>query len=258
MNEIAERRRFSLSGMGLRIWGLLFLAVGAVGRSVIQNTLMALNTIGSQEILDALENSNTMLQYATVAVVFQAAEACAAPIFAFLLVEGFRHTSNFKHYLLRLAGLAVFCEIPYNLIAGGSWLLLDSQNPVFAMSICLIMLHFYDKYQEKTVHHILIQGLVTLTACLWIDLLMIQDGLQLVLLTAVIWFFREHAGWRTLAGCIVACLCGLLSPFYFAAFVSFLLIYLYAGERGTDLKLVSYAAYPTILLTAYVVSLFIH
>lgn len=257
MDEHTGRRRFSLSGMGLRIWGLVFLAVGTCGRAVIQNTLMGLNQKNTAEILDALEQSTAMLQFATVAVVFQAVEACAAPIFAFLLVEGFRHTSDFKKYLLRVAGLAFFCEIPFNLAAGGSWLVPDNRNPVFAMVICLIMLYFYGKYQGRSLNNILIQCLVTLTACLWVDLLQIQDGVQLVLLTAVIWFFRDRTAWRTLVGCGVACLCGVISPFYFAAPLSFLLIFLYAGEQGTDQKLISYTAYPAILLLFYGITLFL-
>ena len=72
MDEHTGRRRFSLSGMGLRIWGLVFLAVGICGRAVIQNTLMGLNPKNTAEILDALEQSTAMLQFATVAVVFQA------------------------------------------------------------------------------------------------------------------------------------------------------------------------------------------
>lgn len=37
----------------------------------------------------------------------------AFPIFAFLAVEGFRHTTNFKRYIARLLFVAVVAQIPY-------------------------------------------------------------------------------------------------------------------------------------------------
>ena len=42
------------------------------------------------------------------------------PIFAFLLAEGFRRTTNRKRYILRLAVGALLSEIPYNLVVSGS------------------------------------------------------------------------------------------------------------------------------------------
>lgn len=37
----------------------------------------------------------------------------AFPIFSFLAVEGFRHTTNFKRYIVRLLFVAVVAQIPY-------------------------------------------------------------------------------------------------------------------------------------------------
>ena len=71
------------------------------------------------------------------------------PVFAFLLVEGFQHTSSFKRYLLTMLGFAVVSEIPYDLAMSGSLWSLNSQNSLFTLSICLIMLYGLRLYSGR-------------------------------------------------------------------------------------------------------------
>ena len=64
------------------------------------------------------------------------------PIFAFLIVNGFRHTHNLNKYLFRLAAFAVISEIPYNLIWSDDIAYPNSQN-VFVtlfLGLCCISL----------------------------------------------------------------------------------------------------------------------
>lgn len=64
----------------------------------------------------------------------------AYPIFAFMLAEGFRRTSNFKKYLLRMFIFAVISEIPFDLMTGGTWLFLTQQNVMFTFIISLLLM----------------------------------------------------------------------------------------------------------------------
>ena len=47
----------------------------------------------------------------------------AFPMFAYMTVEGYFHTSNLKRYVLRLLLLAVISEIPFNLMYSSSFYL---------------------------------------------------------------------------------------------------------------------------------------
>ena len=54
----------------------------------------------------------------------------AFPLFAFMIAEGAAHTRDRRWYALRLLLLAVISEIPFDLVAGGTWLFPADQNTV--------------------------------------------------------------------------------------------------------------------------------
>lgn len=62
----------------------------------------------------------------------------AFPIFAFLIVEGVRHTSNHKKYALRLFLFALISEIPFNLILNLPVFDLSSQSVGFTLFLGMI------------------------------------------------------------------------------------------------------------------------
>ena len=57
----------------------------------------------------------------------------AFPLFAFMIAEGAAHTRDRRWYALRLLLLAVISEIPFDLVAGGTWLFPADQNTVFTL-----------------------------------------------------------------------------------------------------------------------------
>ena len=67
------------------------------------------------------------------------------PIFAFLIVEGFEHTSNFRKYITRIIAFAFISEIPFNLLVSGSLIDFEHQNVFFTFTIGLGMLYFVEK-----------------------------------------------------------------------------------------------------------------
>ena len=245
-----------LSAAALRGWGYLFLLLGVVARAVIQNGLLTLQGVTTQQLLEALQTSDETMALATASLVLQALEVCAIPIFALLLVEGFCHTSSFSKYLGRIALVALVSEIPYNLAMGGSWLVTDSRNPVFALLIGLILLWLYRHYSEKNAKNIFINILVTAAAILWCGMLRIEHGAFIIALVAANWFTRGKPI-RTLVGALVSALGVMFSMLYLAAPISALAIHFYNDEKGESSRVFNMAFYPVILLVAYIVTLFI-
>lgn len=255
MEERLVRKRFNgLNTTGLRTWGMVFLVLASVGKALLQNRL--LNLTGGTDLLAAMDSSEGMF-IATVALILQAVESCAAPIFSFLLVEGAVHTADFNKYLLRVAGLALLTELPYNFAMSGKILDLSSRNPVFAMVLGLVLIYFYRRYEGKTFKNIAIKAVVTVAALVWAKMLSIAHADCCVILVAVLWAFRNKPTYRNIMGCTAAVVCCLLSPYYLAAPMGFLVVHFYNGEKGSSKQEFNYLVYPAALLAIGVIGIFL-
>ncbi len=243
-----NRKLSGLTGLALRIWGFVFVMFGIAGRGILQNNLLNLGNVTMQQLLDAMEESETVMLYATVSLGLQALETCAIPIFAFLLVEGARHTSNFEKYALRIAGTALLSEIPFNMAMSGKWLDMSSRNPMFGLVFAMIALYFFQKFSEKKASHIFVKVITTVAAMLWCIMLNVEFGAGMVFIVVILWIWRENYIVQHLAGALASLICSMFSMFFITAPMSFLAIHFYNGEKGQDSKLTNYLAYPVILL----------
>ncbi len=248
MERLAPKRPSGISKNGLRTWGMLFMAAEVISCAVLQNQILGLGTISNSELLQAMQSSETVMNIATIAIVLKALGACAVPIFAFMLTEGAKHTSNFRAYLTRILGLAVVSEIPYNLAYSGKFLDLSTRNPVFSLVFALLVLYFFQRYDRKKAGDILIRIVVTLAAMGWCVMLGIGQGSAVVLVSVVLWLLWDKPLLRNIAGATVLMLCSMFSIFLMAAPMSFLAIHFYNGERGEENRVITYGAYPVLFL----------
>lgn len=253
MERLGNTKSTGLSRNALKALGMLFLIGGIIGRSVLQNQILGLGSVSTAELLAAMQAQESTMIVATVALILQALETCAAPIYAFLLTEGFRHTSDLKKYFLRVLGVAVISELPWNLAMGGKLLDTGSRNPAFALALGLVMLYLYSRFADKKLYCVI----ATLAAFAWAWMMKVEQGVPLLLLILVLWLLRDKPLYRGFVGAAAAVLCTAISPFYLASPMSLLLLHFYNGEAEEQNRLVNYLFYPVALLAIGLVAMFV-
>jgi hypothetical protein len=245
-----ERERSGITRQALRLWGLLFVMAGILGRSVLQHRLLNMGSVSSQELLEAMMASEQVMVYATLALIMQAVEACAIPIFAVLLVDGVQHTKNLGKYFLRVLGVAAVSELPYNLAMSGSLWDASTRNPAFGLVLSLVILLIFKRFEGKGFGKLMIKFIVIVAGIVWTVMLGIVEGQSCVVLVAALWAARNQKQFRSFVGCVAAACCSLFSPFYLAAPMGFMAVHFYQGEQGEENRIINYGAYPVLLLIA--------
>ncbi len=244
MERLGSTKPSGMNGNGLRTWGMICVLAGIVSRSLLQGQMLGVGRVSVMELMNLMQVSEDAMAAATVALILQAIETVAVPIFAFLLVEGFLHTASLKKYLIRVGVLAVVSEIPYNLAMSGSWLDMGSRNPVFGIVLGMVVLYLYQKFRGQK----LLCILVGLMATMWAWMLNIEFAIPLILLISAIWIFRYKRMYMGFVGAAAAMLCSGGSMFFLASPLAFLIIHFYNEEKGSDNRVVNYLFYPAALL----------
>lgn len=246
-----------ISSQALRTWGLLLLLAGIIGQSVIQNHVLNMPNLTGEQFQKSMDNPEVMT-FATIALVIRVISACAIPIYAFLLVEGFLRTSSLKNYFLRVAGLALLTELPYNLAMSGKWIDMSSRNPVFGLVLGLMVLYFFRYSTGKKILDGFIKVVVLAMAVVWATyILKITDGSAVIIIVSALYALRKKRSWQIFGGCIVMVLCTAFSPLYAVAPITFLVIHFYNEEPGEGNRVTNYLAYPALLLFVGVMTKYI-
>lgn len=229
----------SVSADGLKNFACITMLIQSIGIVVVEHGMIHLENYTQQELSAALAENSDLMVMAGVGSVMQLIGGMAIPLFAFLLVEGFRHTSSYKKYLLSLLAFAVISEVPYDMAMSRSYVDPASQNALFSLVICLLTVYFLHMVQEmKGASGILVRAGIVFGAVVWAALFRTQYGLCLVLLAAVFELFHDRSVPKMLLGILVSLL-------YVTGPLAFYGIWCYSGERKDRLpKYVYYAFYP--------------
>lgn len=159
----------------------------------------------------------------------------AFPIFAYLLVEGFFHTRSRKKYILRMGGFALLSEIPFNLFLSGSLSYARHQNVFFTFVIGLCMMGAMDAIRRRCFGEsgLVLQLLTVVAACgiAWIT--GVDYQFYGIMLIAIFYWFYGRPVWQCALGFIWQINCEIAWISRIGLLISFLLLWLYNGERGT-------------------------
>ncbi len=250
MERLAKPEKKGLNKVHLVIGGLIFLLLGIISRCVLQN----------DGLTDKISESAAMVVLIIAAILLML-ETCAIPVFAFLLVDGFQKTENKGKLFITLLIVAVASEIPYNLATWGDWLNTATRNPAIGMAVSLAVLYFFQRYEEPSFANVLIKLFVAIAAWLWIVMLNVDHGVELLFVVITMWALRGRKGMQLLLGGAVASACAIFDVMYFAAAMGVLLVHFYKEkedpEEEAQITLPFYAAYPVLLLFVSLLAKFV-
>ncbi len=251
LGKNARQMKIQYSSFTLKVIAAVMTIIGTIGVAILQNGVLDLGSYSTESLLKSFESFGSEFWLATLVIFCSGVAALALPIYSQLLLEGYKKTSSFKNYAIRLAVLALISEIPYDLAMRDSWFTMYSQNPLWGMLITLIMIYFLDYFGEvKKFKGVLIRLIIVVAAILWMIMLNINYGVGMALVTAMLWIMEGNGVLTTIAGVMA-------SLFNFPAPFGFIFNYFYNGEKGNDNRKIFYVFYPVQLLVLGLIGKFL-
>lgn len=205
-----------------------------------------------------------------LASIFTLVSRCVAPMFAYLAVEGIRHTRNLKKYCLRLfifAGImfagntalnALFKTFSASLLENEQVRLFINNNVIFTLAagvFCIALIIWGKEKKGVAKYGYFVASAICFIAGVWGEW-----GSVIIPFMLVTYFFRDNKILRYLGYVfieIIAILLYFSEPFWF---IMFPFILLYNGERGSKSnfnKYFFYLFYPIHLWIIAIINFFI-
>ncbi len=138
--------------------------------------------------------------------VLRAIGRMAMPLFAFLIYNGFIHTSNRSRYALRLFVFAVISQVPYCLFGGYS--LLGKGNVLFSLLLGLLVLWAVDSLrQHKVLKWFCWVPVLAAMALYFFGIFASDYNVKITLLILVFYCFGRKSFWSIAATVVAMAMC---------------------------------------------------
>lgn len=225
IRERLARRWLKVPAQWLKYAASLLMVLSAANTIILKNAVIRLDTYTQESLAAAMDADSRLLGWVGAASIIDALAGLAVPLFAFLLAEGVLHTSNFRRYLARAAVTAVIGEFAYDFAMTGQLLDFSRQSPMLGSILCLVMLYFMGRVENRqTVDRVILQILLVLCGLFWALLLRAEYAVSMVLMSAVFYCLRTHRAVKLVLG-LACCLQYPLAP------MSFIALAFYNGKR---------------------------
>lgn len=233
-------------------------------RFKIMNAFQIKLLMATLMLLDHLRAINGLIP-SEVTSVFTILSRCVAPMFAYLAVEGIRHTRDLKKYLLRLsvlAGIVYIGNAILNLFFESfsqalpnderKYLFINA-NVIFTLAMGVLVIALIRRGKEKKSAGLYVLSVIGfIVGFLWGEW-----GTVLLPFMLIEYFFRDKLKIRILGYVLIEAIALLLpfsEPLYFLVFP---FILLYNGKRGPQngfSKYFFYIFYPVHIWILYIIN----
>lgn len=225
------------TGSTLKLFALVFMLIDHIGAVILEHGVIYSY---NQQLPSALSYSSSLL-CSQIDQILRGIGRLAFPIFCFLLVEGFFHTSNRKKYAFRLFLFALLSEIPFDLAFNSSILEFSYQNVMFTLLFGLLTIWGMEK--SLSVHPLLplLSGAAGIFAGYFFHADYDWKGIVLII---ILYIFYQYPIEKTVIGCLSL----LWEPLACLAFIP---LNMYNHQKGQGMKYLFYFFYPVHLLILF-------
>lgn len=206
---------------------------------IIAMVSMLIDHLGAFVLLPWLQAGNGQANFETWNTLYTTSRAVgrlAFPLFCFLIVEGFQHTSDVKKYLKRLGIFALISEIPFDLARSHSFFDLSGQNVMFTLFSGLFAIWCIEKFDQPIYRFMgVVLSLVFVTI---LDTDYSTLGVSVII---ILYVLRDFRLFQSLFGAFA-----FIGSWF--AMPAFVITYFYNGLKGNLSSKAFYWFYPVHLL----------
>lgn len=238
--ENIDRQKRGLSGSTLKIIAIITMLIDHVGATVMEKIVM------SSETYKATETAYRIM------IGMRSIGRIAFPIFCFLLVEGFLHTSNIKKYIIRLFSFALISEIPFDFAFNNKIIEFTHQNVFFTLLIGVLAMwaisYCKNRFKDDRVKYIGSAVAIFIISSAIAEFIRCDYGAIGIAVIILMYILREYKVLKALSVYAIFVLHSGFEGLQTLAVFAFIPISFYSGKKGISLKYFFYAFYPIHLL----------